>query len=607
MKYLRKIKEIGVRNCFKILNNRFNGYFFTYFVKNKAINKSAGFSWQEITKIHKLDNFDSFFIRVKNNIPDIFSYINQNNNNQDDIASLSQDFLENKFKIFGKSFIRPKNEWHFDFSSQKFNFYKDIKINITEANNLKEPKEVGPDIKFPWELSRLQYFPVLGRAYSITNQAQFPQKFMADFVDWKINNPYMLGVNWLCPMEVGIRAINLIHAFWFFKDSNQIYGDFWQDFFCSLYDHFVYLENNWEIYDTKTSNHYLSDLCGYIYLCYIFQYFKISKKINWVIKEISQEFEKQVFDEGTDYEGSTCYHRLVTELFWHSFMISQKLGYKLTFDQQQKLNNMFKFINLLQVSKGYYVSIGDNDSGKVLYWGLPDVLINGTQPQEVIFKNFGLTIYQNSKAHLTFRTHSYNKKQPSGHFHNDFLSVTLSVNQEPIIIDPGSFVYTSSAQWRNFFRSASMHNNFCLYDNKIIEPAKLDSNKLFYLPLEQANNSHNVFYAKYNLKAARSLTITNNTINIIDQWISLNNQALPNLKSFWNFTFAPEIVLQKEKDYIIIKKSDIILAYFYSDLDFNITDGYGSYEYGTKFECQRLTSLSNLSEALTITKICLNI
>ena len=139
----------------------------------------------------------------------------------------------------------------------------------------------------------------------------------------------------------------------------------------------TYLENNWEYYDSRTNNHYLSNLVAYLYLCWFFGDLPgIDKKRAWVVQEILSEFEKQVFAEGTSYEGSTHYHVLVTELFYHAHLLFQEMNIHVPEHFQTTLSRMFDFINWCTVNDGIIVAIGDNDSGKVLYYGLRRALLH---------------------------------------------------------------------------------------------------------------------------------------------------------------------------------------------------------------------------------------
>jgi uncharacterized heparinase superfamily protein len=46
----------------------------------------------------------------------------------------------------------------------------------------------------------------------------------------------------------------------------------------------------------------------------------------------------------------------------------------------------------------------------------------------------------------------------SGHGHADALSFFLSVNGQPLFIDPGTYLYHSGGKWRRYFRSTAAHN-----------------------------------------------------------------------------------------------------------------------------------------------------
>ena len=58
------------------------------------------------------------------------------------------------------------------------------------------------------------------------------------------------------------------------------------------------------------------------------------------------------------------------------------------------------------------------------------------------------------------------------HAHNDIFSIELNVDGKDIIIDPGSFVYSSNETVRNQFRSVKSHNTIFW---ESIEPRKLNN------------------------------------------------------------------------------------------------------------------------------------
>jgi len=163
------------------------------------------------------------------------------------------------------------------------------------------------------------------------------------------------------------------------------------------------------------------------------------------------------------------------------------------------------------------VKIGDDDSGNIV----AGITINKQTPVKNIkkYSNFGLSIIKQNGWHITFRHPTFNSRQPSGHFHQDQLAITLSLDGTPILVDPGSHRYTSHTTWRNSFRSAKNHNTFYLKDFPHNDK-KLEEQDLFQLsrrpaaqqPIDKFDNqgikiqdSHDE-YSFVNLRAHRSLS-----------------------------------------------------------------------------------------------------
>jgi uncharacterized heparinase superfamily protein len=44
------------------------------------------------------------------------------------------------------------------------------------------------------------------------------------------------------------------------------------------------------------------------------------------------------------------------------------------------------------------------------------------------------------------------------HKHNDSLGLTLEYGGQPLLVDPGTYVYTADEKWRNHFRSTAAHS-----------------------------------------------------------------------------------------------------------------------------------------------------
>jgi hypothetical protein len=643
--YKKRVLDLGLKGIKRTLVSRIHKKIFAFLWKKKTIKNEDYRSWKELSKVYNIpSNFNIFFQQLKvanqsrlNNIIQSTKfktllpkrYITQANS-----------IVKGSFNIFGSwTKLDLKNiPWQQDFkiihkiASKKFHsiytdyltkksslfFYQDIKIQ--SPNSIKFD-EYASDIKVPWELSRMQHLLPLGKSYQITKQKDYIHTFMLSINSWIQHNPFLLGVNWVCPMEVSIRVINIIWGYSFFVAAPSIPQSFWQKVICSLFAHTLYLENNWETSD-KPNNHYLADLIGYLYLCCFFNhipYFEKQKK--WVYNIILEQLKIQISVDGTSYEGSTAYHKLDTEIFIHFIELCKNYNIICPSWAKKKISSMILFTKNCSDFKGNFVYIGDDDSGKIVT-GIKTINIpnhnstNGltkTESKIITYKNFGLTIIKQSNWHITFRHPTFVNHQPTGHFHNDQLAITISINGHPILVDPGSYLYTANSSWRNFFRSEENHNTFFAKNLSNIQ-----QKDLFQLHLVPQNftgnitNSQSIFKIHdYHKKYQKTGFISHRKIIfnrikkklIIEDWIESNTEQniieKPLTIHSWTFLLAPKINVKQINPFtwkIYIHQKPVVSIF--STLALTIKEGFYSPVYGC---CKKTIKLSALQE-LTIWK-----
>lgn len=567
--FSKRFSELGIQQTTKRVIFRINKKTYKLYWQKKALNQNSNYTWDKIYKKSPLaKNFESFFYNLKNK-----TFIDNILNNT-------------KFEIDNSKIHFPKTDF---WENQKI-FYQNIKINFPANTDF---NQFYPDIKKPWEESRFHELFALGIQYKKTLNENLSQVFCNKINNWINNNPYLIGVNWFCPMEVAIRAINLIYAFSFFKNSKIITLAFWEKFICSLYDHAKYLENNWETSD-KPNNHYLSDLIGYFYLCFFFDDLECFKKAKIkTCKKLLEQFNHQVQKDGSSYEGSTNYHKLVTEIFWHFHILCKNNNIIQPKSFEIKLGKMFLFLDNCKDHNNNLAQIGDNDSGKILsiFPSTKNLIQKKTLSH---YPNFGLTIIKDNRWHITYRHPTYKKFQPTGHFHEDELSITFSIDGIPILVDPGTYVYTSNTAWRNYFRSSDNHNTF--YSEK----TNLNEMDLFQLPKKEQINTENIkeneniievsnFCKEQNFIKNRNLIFykKQNKFELIDHGFA----------TFfcWNFIFHPDINLIQEEDkkWIIIHKEKSI-AQMETTLNLKKVSSFYSPKYGMLEKCIKLTAVKNI-------------
>jgi len=58
------------------------------------------------------------------------------------------------------------------------------------------------DVKFPWEVSRIQWLIPAGQAYLLTGNEIYARAVRQVIEQWIVANPYAYGVNWLAPWKL---------------------------------------------------------------------------------------------------------------------------------------------------------------------------------------------------------------------------------------------------------------------------------------------------------------------------------------------------------------------------------------------------------------------
>lgn len=177
----------------------------------------------------------------------------------------------------------------------------------------------GVDVKWPWEFSRLQHLPTLAGRISAAPAEQrrrLAAEIRAQIVDFVMQNPPGFGVNWVCAMDVGIRAANLVLA----VDLARAAGTEYDEHFLTLVsatlrDHGRFISRNLEWGASLCSNHYLANVVGLLFVAaYLEPDVEARSWLAFSGREVVMLFRSQFHSVGTNFEASTCYHRLSAEM-----------------------------------------------------------------------------------------------------------------------------------------------------------------------------------------------------------------------------------------------------------------------------------------------------
>jgi hypothetical protein len=182
----------------------------------------------------------------------------------------------------------------------------------------------GADIKLPWELGRMHHLVNLAWAYGLARQGsqgfREPEHYASEFrnqlLDFIATNPPRFGVQWRCTMDVGIRVANWLVAYDLFRGYGTSYDEaFRQVLARSVYEHARHIVDHLEWHPTHRGNHYLANIGGLIFAAaYLPSSPETDAWLAFALQELVQEVGYQFFEEGSNFEGSTFYHRLSAEI-----------------------------------------------------------------------------------------------------------------------------------------------------------------------------------------------------------------------------------------------------------------------------------------------------
>lgn len=416
------------------------------------------------------------------------------------IIEAADRVLRHEFALLGSGAcaLGPELPWHTDFKTGRewpLQYSPDI-----EFSELDRPT----DVKVPWELSRCQHFALLGQAYWLTGDERYADEYVREITDWIARNPWGQGVNWICAMDVALRAANWIWGFYFFAGSRACASPEFQGLLLrSLYLHGEWVSSHLEK-GPVNGNHYLSDGVGLVFLGTFFKRTPAGR--SWLAKGRAIVFDEmliQVSADGVDFEASTAYHRLVLELFLTGYQLLRLHGESIPSPQWQRAERMFEFVEAYLKPGGLAPLVGDADDGRVQilgrqaigdhryllstaavlfarpdfkrgagafweesFWLLgPDaaaafdrLALPAAPAVSAAFAEGGYFVLRHDDTHVFVDCANVGMRGIGGHGHNDILSFELVLAGVPLVTDCGAYLYTASREWRNRFRSTAFHS-----------------------------------------------------------------------------------------------------------------------------------------------------
>jgi hypothetical protein len=340
------------------------------------------------------------------------------------------------------------------------------------------------DIKYVWEINRLQMLPPLAAHLALTGDDRCLTAVETAIDSWHAANPPFRGVSWASGIEVALRAISLLITLELSRErlsarAQRQLGEilaasaYWLPRFPSKF--------------SSANNHLVAELAGE-YLIGV----TAATEVRAAQKAIITEVRKQILPDGAGAEQSPTYAAFTAELVLVCALAARSCGRPFPAAVEERLAAFADFIAWLPNGSRF----GDDDEGRVLtsgdepdylrsvaaaihsFLGQPAAAAGSSEFRTLVFgppsaptpapqglRTFpdgGLSIWRGKMngrvVDLSLDHGPLGYLAIAAHGHADALSLTLDIDGQPVLVDPGTYLYGSGGAWRDWFRSTPAHN-----------------------------------------------------------------------------------------------------------------------------------------------------
>lgn len=383
---------------------------------------------------------------------------------REEVARAANGFLEGRFLALGRPWpqraaenLFPAGLWVLDpVTGQAWPGPEKYCFDIP----YRQERTLG-DIKYVWEINRLQFLQSMALHAFLTGCTKAIAAIEAAVKSWHDANPPFRGLGWAVGIEISLRAISLLVVTSLVGEklsrttissirSVLLASMFWLARYPSLH--------------SSANNHLVAELAGIYLTSLAMSDLPLASTLHERARTaLNAEASKQFFADGVPAEQSPTYGAFSAEYFLICDLCKQ-----LAPATRERLYYFADYVSWLADDAGHIPAIGDNDEGRVLCFTppAPDYAIDVARRIKTpispcgirVFRDGGYTVVRDTRWHVVFDHGPLGYLSVAAHGHADALSVWASLDGVPLLIDPGTYLYQSGREERDWFRGTRAHN-----------------------------------------------------------------------------------------------------------------------------------------------------
>jgi len=415
------------------------------------------------------------------------------------VVAAADAVLEGRLPAFGWTRFEATYppDWHADpMSGEQWPLDYWAQLDFRFAPGLEEPRYV-------WEVNRQHELVTLGRAWALTGEERYARAVWESMVSWAERNPPFFGINWTSAMEIAIRLVSWSLAIDLVGTVGATDTDV-RTVVASAALQAAHLSDNLSVYASSRNNHLIGEATGLVVVGAKFPFLRGAGR--WLasgLGHLRREIVRQVTVDGVPREQALHYGVFVIEFALVASSALRTRGADLPAPVKERLARMAAFLGSVASADGVVPEIGDADGGRVfelsdregrqamraaacaalesgawipavageadlepaLWLHGPDIVRHMLDSRHdrraregAGFPEGGYFVLSHGRSQAIVDCGELGYLSIAAHGHADCLSLLYGTGGRWMTVDPGTFCYHGSLEWREHFRSTAAHN-----------------------------------------------------------------------------------------------------------------------------------------------------